>query len=77
MRQKLFCLVMLSAIGLAVMSQPDFDVTRYDKNSGLSQAHSTQILQDQDGFLWIATWNGLCRFDGYEFQRMASKAGDG
>ena len=77
MRQKLFCLITLLTVGLAVRSQPDFDVTRYDESSGLSQAHATQILQDRDGFLWIATWNGLCRFDGYEFQRMASQAGDG
>lgn len=58
-------------------AQPDYDVTRYDESSGLSQAHATQILQSPDGFLWLATWNGLCRFDGYEFQRMASQAGDG
>ena len=56
---------------------PSYDVTRFDESSGLSQAHATQMLQAPDGFLWLATWNGLCRFDGYEFQRMASQAGDG
>ena len=68
---------MLWLYGLTAWSQPQYDITRYDESSGLPQAHATQILQDRDGFLWIATWNGLCRFDGYEFQRMASQAGDG
>lgn len=77
MRQKFFCLIMLSIIGLAVWSQPDYDITRYDESSGLPQVHATQILQDEDGFIWLSTWNGLCRFDGYEFLRMASQAGDG
>ena len=49
----------------------------YEESNGLSHGHATQIVQTQDGFLWIATWNGLNRFDGYEFQRMASQAGDG
>ena len=25
------------------------------------------ILQDHKGFLWLATWNGICKFDGYSF----------
>lgn len=54
-----------------------YEETRFDEDSGLSQAHATQILQDEDGFLWIATWNGLNRFDGYEFRRMVPQPGDG
>ena len=36
--------------------------------NGLSSNIVTDILQDQQGFLWIATENGLNRYDGYEFQ---------
>jgi len=25
------------------------------------------IMQDKKGFMWFATWDGLCRFDGYNF----------
>jgi signal transduction histidine kinase/ligand-binding sensor domain-containing protein/AraC-like DNA-binding protein/ActR/RegA family two-component response regulator len=25
------------------------------------------MLQDRKGFMWFATWDGLCRFDGFEF----------
>ena len=27
--------------------------------------------------MWFATWNGLCRYDGYEFQTFKPQAGDG
>mgnify|MGYP002624826832 CR=1 FL=1 len=74
-RSFLFSIILIAR--LSVCGQTAYDETRYDENSGLSQAHATQILQDADGFLWLATWNGLNRFDGYEFQRIASQAGDG
>lgn len=36
-------------------------------NKGLSQASVYCMLQDNKGFVWIGTKNGLDRFDGYEF----------
>lgn len=35
---------------------------------GLSQNTVNCILQDHRGFLWIGTWSGLNRFDGYSFK---------
>ncbi|MEO6669480.1 MAG: ATP-binding protein [Ferruginibacter sp.] len=35
---------------------------------GLSQGMVFDILQDQDGFIWVATKNGLNRYDGYDFK---------
>lgn len=34
---------------------------------GLSQNTVNCILQDSDGFMWFGTWDGLNRYDGYEF----------
>ncbi|MCP2821245.1 hypothetical protein NK918_25145, partial [Salmonella enterica subsp. enterica serovar Typhimurium] len=34
---------------------------------GLSHNYATAILQDKDGFYWIATNDGLNRFDGSAF----------
>ncbi|MCB0578419.1 MAG: hypothetical protein KDD10_03810, partial [Phaeodactylibacter sp.] len=37
-------------------------------NEGLSQGMIYDILQSRDGFLWIATKDGLNRYDGYRFE---------
>ena len=37
-------------------------------NDGLSNSHITQIYQDSKGYIWIATENGLNKFDGYDFE---------
>ena len=34
---------------------------------GLCSNAVSMICQDDLGFMWLATWNGLSRFDGYEF----------
>jgi PAS domain S-box-containing protein len=40
---------------------------RYTLEDGLSQNTVFALLQDQQGFLWIATQDGLDRYDGYTF----------
>lgn len=58
-------------------SQPLCTVVKYDEEDGVPSNHVTQLLQDSHGFMWFSTWNGLCRFDGYEFQTFKTQAGDG
>jgi PAS domain S-box-containing protein len=38
---------------------------------GLPHNSVNSILQTDDGFLWIATFRGIVRFDGVEFQRIS------
>ena len=40
---------------------------RFTSDDGLAQDGVFCLLQDSKGFLWIGTWHGLSRFDGYQF----------
>ncbi|WP_044200722.1 hybrid sensor histidine kinase/response regulator transcription factor [Flammeovirga sp. OC4] len=42
---------------------------RITSNSGLSQNDALCIHQDQKGFIWIGTNDGLNKYDGYKFKR--------
>ena len=53
------------------------DTITYDIHSGLSHWVVSDILQDKQGFLWFSTWNGLNRYDGYEFKQIKTRPGDG
>lgn len=43
------------------------DSEHYSLNEGLSDRSVSDILQSRSGLVWIATGNGLNKFDGYEF----------
>ncbi len=58
-------------------AQPLCSVTKYNEADGVASSHITQLLQDEQGFMWFSTWNGLCRYDGYEFQTFKPAVGDG
>lgn len=69
--------IFLAVCAARAAAQPLCTVTYYGENDGLAQRHVTQVLQDHHGFMWFATWNGLSRFDGYEFRTFKSRVGDG
>jgi signal transduction histidine kinase/ligand-binding sensor domain-containing protein len=50
-------------------------IRRYTTADGLAAAHVSRILQDQRGFLWFATNDGLSRFDGHRFVRVGREEG--
>jgi signal transduction histidine kinase len=47
----------------------------YDVKDGLTSNHIYEAIQDQKGFIWFATDNGVSRFDGIEFKNFTSKDG--
>ncbi len=40
----------------------------FNTDNQLSSNQAVQVFQDRDGFIWVATHNGLNRYDGYQFQ---------
>ncbi|KJD37248.1 histidine kinase [Tamlana sedimentorum] len=54
----------------------DIKFEHYNDKGGLSQNSVRHIVQDKQGFLWIGTFSGLNRFDGYEFKTYLSNSGD-
>ena len=74
---KLKTLAALCLFAATAQAQTRTELHRYDETNSALEGHLTQMLQDRDGLLWIATWNGLCRFDGYEFRQLKPQPGDG
>lgn len=50
-----------------IFSQSLIDIHHYSVQNGLSQKNVQNFVQDDSGYIWMATWNGLERFDGYSF----------
>ena len=60
-----FCLL---ALGLSAAAHEHYVIQHYSIKDGMSQNTVMAILQDRKGFIWLGTWDGLNRFDGYEFR---------
>ena len=45
--------------------QKILDFERLTMEDGFSSGKANAIIQDSKGFIWIGTWNGLNRYDGY------------
>ena len=70
-RPNWFLLLLLLQLGTHVVAQPTAStpVSEYlTVRSGLPQGYVTAMLQDRRGFIWFATRDGLCRYDGSRFR---------
>jgi signal transduction histidine kinase/DNA-binding response OmpR family regulator/sugar lactone lactonase YvrE len=72
MKRFSFTLIQLTlAIAFVVATNPVFSqqlsyrFRHLTVDNGLSHTDATSIVQDDNGFIWIATYLGLNRFDGY------------
>ncbi|NOS93484.1 MAG: response regulator [Cyclobacteriaceae bacterium] len=48
--------------------QPEIRFEHLTVDDGLSQSSITSLIQDRSGYLWIATLDGLNRYDGHSFR---------
>jgi ligand-binding sensor domain-containing protein len=72
----LLFLVLLSGSSDLLTGQGDFRIKSYSQDNGLAHNFIQSIAQDNTGFLWIATWDGLSRYDGIEFKNYYHKPND-
>jgi ligand-binding sensor domain-containing protein len=59
--------VLLLALSSVATAQPELRFKQIDVEDGLPHNTVLSILQDRKGFMWFATQDGLCRYDGYAF----------
>ncbi|WP_239063606.1 two-component regulator propeller domain-containing protein [Bacteroides sp. 51] len=53
-----------------------YTTTYFSSKNGVEDGLVNDMIQDHKGLLWFATWNGLYRFDGYNFQNYKSSTKD-
>jgi hypothetical protein len=64
-----FCIVALSFSSAFSQSNIDsYRIKHFTLEDGLSQVSTNDLLLDKSGIVWIATQDGLNRFDGNEFK---------
>jgi ligand-binding sensor domain-containing protein/signal transduction histidine kinase/CheY-like chemotaxis protein len=63
-----------SVVTLPVVEGKDVRFTHLSTEKGLSESVVDHILQDDQGFMWFGTQDGLDRFDGYEFRNYKHEA---
>lgn len=57
---------------IKIISAQNITFEHYNDYDGLSHNSVRHIVQDKKGFLWLGTFAGLNRFDGYEFEIYSS-----
>ncbi|HTL07327.1 MAG TPA: two-component regulator propeller domain-containing protein, partial [Chitinophagaceae bacterium] len=65
-----FCLLLavLPALLLCAQPQKQFTFTHYTTNTGLQSNQVNDAVQDETGYIWIGTTEGLVRFDGIRYK---------
>jgi ligand-binding sensor domain-containing protein/signal transduction histidine kinase len=51
------------------------DVRQYGIAEGMPQANGNHMVQDKNGYIWVATQSGIARFDGKHFKTYTQRDG--
>ena len=74
---RLLCRLALLIWPVAGIAQGQLlSIEYFGEDKGLNITGLNDILQDREGFLWLATREGLVRFDGHSFRYFRKEQGD-
>ena len=63
--------LLLLIVSRVASAQSGMLIDRWTVEQGLPNNALAGVLQTRDGYLWVATWAGMVRFDGVRFTRVA------
>ncbi|MGZ8538859.1 MAG: ligand-binding sensor domain-containing protein, partial [Flavisolibacter sp.] len=69
-------LFLISTGCLTAQESKQYSFKHFSVTNGLASNTVSTVIQDKDGFIWIATVNGLQRYDGSGFITFKSKSSD-
>ena len=77
MKRFLLLLLLACGAGRAGASEPPQCLFQcYSTRDGLTHDRIADIYTDSRGFVWVCTWYGVSRFDGYTFRNFNAVPGD-
>jgi signal transduction histidine kinase/ligand-binding sensor domain-containing protein len=62
-----FLALLLSSVSIVYAQPKSLHFKHLTTDEGLSSSMATSIIQDYKGFIWIGTYDGLNRYDGFNF----------
>lgn len=62
----LLCLLILGEFQ-SIFSQPQYTFKRLTMADGMVSNYIVDVIQDKQGYIWMASESGLCKFDGKDF----------
>jgi len=69
----LLAMAMLSCCSLSFSQQGEYIYDHFNISRGLINDNVFEIFIDSEGFAWIITYNGLQKYNGYEFETYTSR----
>lgn len=70
-------LVLSLLINVLALANPGHMVRTFNVRDGLPSNSISSVIQDDNGLIWIGTWNGLSFYDGYRFFTFRSSPQNG
>lgn len=72
----ILCLIFLFTFFLPAFGEKKVNIEHFTEEDGFSRSTVTNIIQDSIGYIWMSSWDGLIRYDGYRFKSYKAQPGD-